>query len=84
MPQELLIKVDRKQDAISVLTSENFAVDSSQEHLLIREATAEMAREVNRLLVAKGIGVHHLAIELVTLESLFVRVTTTVNAWDAK
>ena len=41
-----------------------------------------MAREVNRLLVTNGIGVHHLALDTATLEGLFVKVTKTVKAWD--
>lgn len=82
VPQELVFKVDRRDDAIRFLTAAGLSVDASREHLVIRDATVEMAREVNRLLVTNGVGVDHLAIELITLEALFVRVTSTVKAWD--
>jgi hypothetical protein len=51
---------------------------------VIHGATRETAREVNRLLVENGIGVHHLAIELATLESLFKTVTRTAKASDSR
>jgi len=75
IPQELVIEVDRREDALGVLATGGHAVDSRRDHFVIRGATNETAREVNRLLVEKGIGVHHLAIRLATLESLFVKMT---------
>jgi ABC-2 type transport system ATP-binding protein len=75
MPQELVIEVDRRDDALDVLASSGHSVDSRREHFVIKGATNETAREVNRLLVEKGIGVHHLAIRLSTLEALFVKLT---------
>jgi lantibiotic transport system ATP-binding protein len=83
VPQDLVIKVDRWDDALKILTSGNFTVESRREHLVIPAATGAMAREVNRLLVTNGIGVHHLALDSATLEALFVKVTTTVKAWDS-
>ena len=83
VPQALLIKVDRRDDALRVLEFAGFSVDASREHLAIHGATSAMASEVNQLLVANGIGVHHLALDSATLEALFVKVTTTVKAWDA-
>ncbi len=84
VPQDLVIKVDRWDDAVKVLTSSHYTVDSSREHLVIPGATSEMARAVNSLLVTKGIGVHHLALDSATLEALFVKVTTTVKAWTPR
>lgn len=83
VPQELVIKVDRWADALKVLASGRFTVDSRRDHLVIQGATSETAREVNHLLVTNGIGVHHLALDSVTLEALFVKVTATVKAWDS-
>lgn len=83
VPQGLVIKVDRCDDALRVLVTAGFSVDFRGEHLFIQGATNEMAREVNRLLVTKGIGVHHMASDSATLEALFVKVTTTVKAWDS-
>jgi ABC-type multidrug transport system ATPase subunit len=83
VPQELVIKVDRREDALKRLESANFSVDSRGEHLVIPGATSEMARQVNHLLVTNGIGVHHLALDSVTLEALFVKVIKTVKAWDS-
>lgn len=59
-----------------------FIVDSRQEHLMIHNATMETAREANRILVANGIGVHHLSIELATLERQFEKVLATVKVWE--
>jgi len=84
VPQELVIKVDSCDEALRILGAEGFAVDSEADRLVIRGATADMAREVNRLLVANSVGVHHLTIELTTLEALFVKVTRTVKAWDSR
>ena len=75
MPQELVIRVDRSDDALRVLTAGGHAVEPRRGRFVIRGATRELAREINRLLVEHGIGVHHLAIELATLEALFVKVT---------
>jgi lantibiotic transport system ATP-binding protein len=83
VPQALLIKVDRRDDAVRVLESAGFSVDASREYLAIHGATSAMASEVNQLLVASGIGVYHLALDSASLEALFVKVTTTVKAWDA-
>jgi lantibiotic transport system ATP-binding protein len=79
-PQELRIRVDRRAEALRLLTSRGHAVDSRREHLVIRGVTSDTAREVNRLLVENGVGVHHLSIELATLEQLFVEVTAAVKA----
>jgi ABC-type multidrug transport system ATPase subunit len=84
VPQALVIKVDRWDDAVRALESAGFTVDSSKDHLAIHGATSETAREVNQLLTAKGIGVYHLALDSASLEALFVKVTTTVKAWDAQ
>jgi len=84
VPQELVIQVDRRDDALRVLASSGHTVDSRREHFIIHGATNETAREVNRLLVENGVGVHHLAVELATLEALFVKVTGTVEAWHTK
>jgi ABC-2 type transport system ATP-binding protein len=81
-PQGLVIKVDRREDAIRILTHGGFMVDGGREHLAIVGATSETARDVNRLLVTNGIAVHHLALDSATLEALFVKVTATVKAWD--
>jgi len=80
VPQELHIQVDRPREAQRILTSSGHVVDARREHLVIYGATRETTREVNRLLVENGIGVHHLAIELATLEQLFVEVTGAVKA----
>jgi hypothetical protein len=82
IPQRLLIKVDRRQDAVMTLVDAGFTVDSRQEQLTIPNASTEMAREANRVLVSKGIGVHHLSIEMATLERQFRKVLTTVKVWD--
>jgi ABC-type multidrug transport system ATPase subunit len=84
VPQELVIKVDRWEDAVRILKSGGFKLDSKGEHLVIQGATSELAREVNCLLVTNGIGVHHLALDSATLEALFRKVTTTVRAWDSE
>jgi ABC-2 type transport system ATP-binding protein len=80
VPQELVIQVDRRDEALRILASGGHTVDSRREHVVIHGATRETAREVNRLLVEHGVGVHHLAIELATLEELFVKVTGAVGA----
>jgi ABC-2 type transport system ATP-binding protein len=82
IPQQLLIKVDRREAALTALEGAGFTVDSRQEHLTIHGATAETAREANRVLVTQGIGVHHLSIELATLERQFEKVLATVKAWE--
>jgi hypothetical protein len=75
VPQELVIQVDRWEEARRILTSSRHPVDLRRDEFVIREATRETAHEVNRLLVESGVGVHRLAIELATLEDLFVEVT---------
>lgn len=82
IPQHLLIKVDRRREALAVLEDAGFIVDSRQEHLMIHSATAETAQEVNRVLVMNGIGVYHLSIELATLERQFEQVLDTVKDWE--
>jgi ABC-2 type transport system ATP-binding protein len=82
IPQQLLIKVDRRGEALATLEGAGFTVDSRQEHLMIHSATTETAREVNRILVTNGIGVHHLSIELATLERQFEKVLATVKVWE--
>jgi ABC-2 type transport system ATP-binding protein len=80
VPQELRIQVDRHRDAVRVLASRGHAVDERRECLVIRGATGDLARNVNRLLVEHDIGVHHLSIEFATLEQLFVEVSATARA----
>jgi ABC-2 type transport system ATP-binding protein len=75
IPQQLVIEVDRRDEALRVLEGSGHAVDPRRERFVIRGATLETARDVNRLLVENGIGVHRLAIELATLESLFRKLT---------
>jgi lantibiotic transport system ATP-binding protein len=82
VPQQLLIKVDRRDDALAALQNAGFTVDSRQEHLTIHSATAETAREANRVLVMNGVGVHHLSIELATLERQFAKVLATTKVWE--
>ena len=82
VPQQLLIKTDRRDDALAALENAGFTVDSRQEHLLIHSATADMAREANRILVTNGVGVHHLSIELATLERQFAKVLATTKVWE--
>lgn len=77
VPQELVIQVDRSEDARRVLSSRGHAVDQRREDLIIRGAGRETAREVNRLLVENGVGVHRLAVEFATLEALFMKITGT-------
>ena len=81
MPRELAIRVDRMEDALTVLSG-RFVVKRRGEQLIVQGATEEMARNVNQTLVSQGIGVHHLVVELATLEALFVRITGTVKAWE--
>lgn len=75
VPQELIIQVDRSEDARRVLAARGHAVDQRREDLIIRGASRETAREVNRLLVENGVGVHRLAVEFATLEALFMKIT---------
>jgi ABC-2 type transport system ATP-binding protein len=82
VPQELVIGVNRPDDAFELLASAGFAVDRKSDHLAIRGATSEMAHEVNRLLVTNDIRVDRLVLDSVTLEELFIKVTNTVKAWD--
>jgi ABC-2 type transport system ATP-binding protein len=84
VPQELVIQVDRREEAVRVLASSGHAVDGRREELVIHGATQETARSVNQLLVENGVGVYHLAVELATLEALFQKVTRTVKAWDSR
>jgi ABC-2 type transport system ATP-binding protein len=74
-PQKLIVEVDRREEALRVLESSGHTVDARREHFVIRGATQETAREVNRLLVENGVGVHHLSVELATLEALFAKIT---------
>lgn len=80
VPQELRIQTDRSRDAQRVLEAAGHIVDARRDYLVIYGATRDTAREVNRLLVENGIGVHHLSIELASLEQLFVEVTRSVRA----
>jgi ABC-2 type transport system ATP-binding protein len=74
-PQKLVVQVDRREEALRVLEAGGHTVDARREQFVIRGATKEIAREVNRLLVEHGIGVHHLSVELATLEALFAKIT---------
>src|SRR5262249_14754974 len=80
VPQELHIQVDRHREALRILAASGHTVVTRNDHLVIYGATRETAREVNRLLVESNIGVHHLAIEMATLEQLFVEVTGSLKA----
>jgi lantibiotic transport system ATP-binding protein len=82
VPQELVIRADRRDEALRILRASGHTVQARGDDLVIYGAGAEAAREVNRLLVESGVGVHHLAIEMATLQSLFVKVTGAVNAWS--
>jgi ABC-2 type transport system ATP-binding protein len=75
VPQELVIQIDRWDDARRLLASSGHTVELRRADFVIRGATRDTAQEVNRLLVENGIGVHHLAIEPATSEALFVKVT---------
>ena len=75
VPQELVIQVDRREEARRILAASGHSVDLRREDFVIRGGGRETAREVNRLLVENGIGVHRLAIELASLEALFARIT---------
>lgn len=83
VPQELVVKVDEYDAALRALRAAGHTVERRRDCFVIHGATHETARDVNRLLVENGIGVHHLAIELATLQSLFVQVTRTVKVWKA-
>jgi hypothetical protein len=67
--------VDRREDARRILAASGHSVDLRREDFVIRGGGRETAREVNRLLVENGIGVHRLAVELASLEALFARIT---------
>jgi lantibiotic transport system ATP-binding protein len=82
VPQHLLIKVDRRDQALLTLQAAGFTVDAREEHLTIHNATADTAREANRALVTDGVGVHHLSIEMATLERQFAKVLETVKPWE--
>ncbi len=75
VPQELVIQVDRWDDARRVLAASGHSVDLRRDDFVIRGGSRETAWQLNRLLVENGIGVHRLAIELASLEALFVKVT---------
>jgi ABC-type multidrug transport system ATPase subunit len=75
VPQELRFRVDSHRDALRILAANGYEVNARKEYLVISGATPDAARKVNRLLVENNIGVHHLSIELATLEQLFVEVT---------
>jgi ABC-2 type transport system ATP-binding protein len=75
VPQELRIEVDRRAEAIRILSAAGYAVDARRERLVIRGVARDTTREVNRLLVEGGVGVERLALELATLEQLFLEVT---------
>jgi ABC-type multidrug transport system ATPase subunit len=82
IPQQLSIKVDRRDEALAILEAAGFTVDSRQEHLVVHNATVDTARDINRLLVISGVGVHHLSVEVATLERQFAKVLETVKAWE--
>jgi ABC-2 type transport system ATP-binding protein len=84
VPQSLVIKVDQWDRACALLAERGFTPDTGKEHLVIYGATTEMASEVNQILVENSIAVHHLALDSVTLEALFVKVTTTVRPGEEK
>ena len=79
VPQELHIQVDRpgRRKNFGIRWSCGSCTEGASCYL---RGDRETAREVNRLLVENSIGVHHLAIELATLEQLFVEVTGAVKA----
>jgi hypothetical protein len=82
VPQHLMIKVDRRDEALPILERAGFAVDSRHAHLTIHNATTETAREAYRVLVTNGIGVHHLSIKLATLERQFHQLLSTIKVWS--
>jgi ABC-type multidrug transport system ATPase subunit len=82
VPQDLVIMVDRRDDALATLQDAGFAVDSRQGPLVIHSATGDTAREANRALVMNGVGVYHLSIELATLERQFEKVLATTKVWE--
>ena len=82
IPRHLLIEVDRRDAALAALQDAGFTVDARHEYLMIHSATSETAREANRVLVMNGVGVHHLSIELATLERQFEKVLATVKVWE--
>lgn len=81
VPQRLVIKVRQREEALRILADHEFEVDAAQEALFIHGGTTEMARDANRVLMNSGVDVHHLVVELTTLESLFKNVLTTVKPW---
>jgi ABC-2 type transport system ATP-binding protein len=82
VPQQLLIKVDQRDEALAVLEKAGFTVDSRQGHLIIHSATTEMARDANRILVLSKVGVYHLSIEQATLERQVSQVLATIKVWN--
>ncbi len=84
VPQRLVIKTGQREEALQVLTSHNFMIDSREERLIIQGATIETARETNRLLMANGVEVHHLEIESSTLEAQFAKILKTVKPWNVQ
>ena len=84
VPQRLVIKVRQRAEAINVLSAHDFVVDATQEPLFIHGGTVETARDANRLLVKHGVDVHHLAVDLTSLESLFQNVLSTVKPWSVR
>ena len=82
VPQHLLIKVDRRNQALALLENAGFSVDSRHEHLVVLNAGQQAAADVNRLLVRSGVGVYHLSIEVATLEKQFQEVLAKVKVWE--
>lgn len=72
----LTLRVDRPDDAIQVLRKHGWEVDERGEGgLSVPIANISNAAAVNALLVQHGLGVHHLAQEQASLETLFLSAT---------
>jgi ABC-2 type transport system ATP-binding protein len=82
VPQTLHIQVDRWDDAMRALHLAGYNAEFERDSIRVSGAAKEMAGEINRLLVSIGIEVTHLALDAVSLEALFMKVTTTVQAWE--
>lgn len=79
VPQELRLRVDRPRDAVTALAANGYEVSERGGDLVLYGATQEDALRVNQLLVASGVGVYHLSIELATLEQLYIEVAGTAK-----
>jgi ABC-type multidrug transport system ATPase subunit len=74
--QMIVVKVDQVERARGVLARIGCTVTSESDRLLIAPDERRAPAEINRLLVDAGIGVSHLATQQLTLEELFLELTT--------